>query len=140
MAVQPHNRTTRVACPYPWPRLLAELKAAEAAQETALKGLADAENRLFALPARQRRPLPGWYRAAIRREANTGRALEALSLRIAGTPASGKAGMRAKIRLLASVYGMSPDAPARAAEGDDLAAQLIRSLIVDLGADSSRRR
>jgi hypothetical protein len=120
-------------------RLLAELKSAEAAQEVTLKAFAAAEKRLFALPAYQRRPLPGWYRAASREVASTGRALEALYRRIASIPASGKAGLRAKVRLLASTYGMSPAAPPKAAEGDDLGAQLIRSLMVDLGADSGCR-
>lgn len=140
MAVRPRNRATRVVRQYPWTGLLSELKSAEAAQEAALKAFAAAEKRLFALPIRQRKPLPGWYRAATVREANAGRALEVLSLRIARTPASEKAGMRAKVRLLASAYGISLDAPGRAAERADLVAQLIRSLIADLSVASGRSR
>lgn len=45
-----------------------------------------------------------------------------------------------KVDLLATVYGLSFGAPAKAWEKDDLGAQLIRSLIVDLGGKTSRNR
>lgn len=48
--------------------------------------------------------------------------------------------MLAKARLLAIVYGLGPERPAKAGERDDLVAILIRSLIADLGVDSGRRR
>lgn len=79
-----------------------------------------------------------WYRAAYRDVARAGAVLDGLHRRIATAPASGRRGIRVKVRLLATLYGVSLHAPARAREKDDLAAQLIRSLIADLRTEISR--
>lgn len=117
-----------------------ELQAAEAAQQVALAAFSIAERRYFALSARKGKLPPDWYRTACRDVASAGRTVDALYRRIAATSAAGRRGMLAKARLLAIVYGLGPERPAKAGERDDLVAILIRSLIADLGVDSGRRR
>lgn len=123
-----------------WPSLLWELAAAEVAQRKALAAFTKAERMLFSLPARERKLSPHWYRAAYRDVVRTGAVLDRLHRRIAAEPASGKRGIRMKVNLLATVYCVSLGTPARTRKRDDLAAQLIRSLIVDLGGRAARNR
>jgi uncharacterized heparinase superfamily protein len=99
-----------------------------------------AERRLFSLPVRERKLSPNWYRAAYRDVVRTGAVLDRLHRRIAAAFASGKRGIRVKVDLLATVYGLSFSASAKGWEKDDLGAQLIRSLIVDLCGKASRNR
>lgn len=116
--------------------LVQELQAAEGVHRAAMAGLADAERRLYALPARRRRRSPSKLcLKAQRAEAVAGEAVEAVHRRMAMTPAATKEGLLVKMRLTASVYGIDPDAAIiRPGEHDDLMSCLIRSLIVDLSA------
>lgn len=128
----------RVKARRSWPVLLRELQLAEAAQKAALAALTSAERRFLALPTRERKPLPAWYRAAHETAAKVCEDLEALHRRLAATPAAGRQGMRAKARLLAEIHGVAPKTPVRVGDRDDLVACLIRSLIADLAGNPRR--
>jgi len=119
-----------------WPMLVQELQAAERVHRAAMAGLTEAEKRLFALPARKRKRVRSKsYLEAQRAEAVAGEAVEAVHRRVAATPAMAMAGLRAKVRLMAGVYGIDPNATIiRPGEHGDLMSCLIRSLIVDLSA------
>lgn len=122
-----------------WSALLRKLWSAEAAQQSALASFTSAERRFFALPPRQRRSSPSWYRAAEQATFDAGEALDTLYCRIAATPSLEKQGLRAKVRLLAMAYGVALDMPVRRRDREDLCATLIRSVFADLTRKSAEK-
>lgn len=117
-----------------WVSLVRQLRKAEGDWAAALATLNQADIRYLALSKRQRRGEgPDWYVAAQQAEARVSHVVEGLFLQIARARAPDRAGLAIKVGLLAAAYGIDPDGGGNAGrESDDLVAQLIRSLLVDV--------